>query len=146
LLGVLILAAGAAAVVAVMANSGSRGGDGDIAKVKQTLTREMMAVAAGDSATACSLATPAGQARLARAVSGGSCEEVITLVAKHLPPALKAGLESAKVNRVTISGDTATVQDSDITSTRGSLAGFLQPGSAPTVFQKQPDGSWKIAR
>ena len=35
--------------------------------------------------------------------------------------------------------------NADITSTQGSLSGFLDPASTPTVLVKQPVGSWKIA-
>jgi hypothetical protein len=109
------------------------------------MTHELMAVARGDGVTACSLATPTGQARLAKSIPGATCRQVVSLLADRLSPAIKDGLGSAHVTRVTISGDTATVQDSDISSTRGSLAGLLQPGSPPTVLTKQPDGTWKIS-
>jgi hypothetical protein len=129
----------------LVAGCGGGGGGSDVTNVKQSLTRELAALADGDGATACSLATAAGQARLEQAVSGASCERVVKLLAERLPAQVKAGLRSAQINKVTVNGDTATVQDADITSTRGSLSGFLQPGSAPTVLKKQPDGTWKIS-
>jgi hypothetical protein len=137
----------AASVVALtIAGCGGQGsGASDVAKVKQTLLREFAAVANGDGATACSLATASGRAKLQSAVPGASCEEVVKVAAQRLPGSVKEGLLTAKVNRVTIRGETATVQDADITSSRGSLAGFLQPGSAPTTLTKQSDGSWKIS-
>ena len=76
---------------------------------------------------------------------GASCEEVVKLFAQRIPMPLKEGLLTATVKRVTISGNTATVQDADVTSSRGTLAGFFQPGSAPTTLTKQSDGSWKIS-
>jgi hypothetical protein len=131
--------------LAALAFAGCGSSVSDATKVKQVLTREMAALAAGDGATACSLATAAGQAKLSRAVPGATCREVIALLASRLPAAIKEGLTSAQITKVTVSGNTATVQDADITSTRGSLSGFLQPRSAPTTFQKQPDGNWKIS-
>jgi hypothetical protein len=109
------------------------------------MRREFIAVANGDGAIVCSLATPAGQARLASAVRGATCPQVIKLVAQRLPLGVKAALLSAKVTRVTVHGNTATVQDADIHTSHGALTGFLRAGSAPTVLTKQPDGSWKIS-
>jgi hypothetical protein len=144
-----LLAAGAGTLIVALTGCGGGGGGGgsDVTKVKQTLRRELVALATGDGATVCSLATASGRTKLENAVPGASCEHVVQLVAQRLPESVKEGLRTAKIGRVTISGKTATVQDSDITSSKGSLAGFLQPGpgSAPTVLTKQPDGSWKIS-
>jgi hypothetical protein len=113
--------------------------------VKDTMVREFAAMANRDAATFCSLATPAGLAKLAGELHGLSCPQTVALIAQHLSPSLKAAFRTVIVNKVTISGDSATVQDADITSSEGSLAGFTQPGSAPTMLQEQPDGSWKIS-
>jgi hypothetical protein len=141
-----VLHAGATAVLlagSLVAGCGS--GSDDTARVKQTMTRELKSAADGDGATACSLATPSGQAKLARAVPGSTCEQVISLLSQRLPSQVKEGLRSAEIKKVTVNGDTATVQDADITSARGNLGGFLQPGSPPTILTKQPDGTWKIS-
>ena len=138
-------------IVAVMAGGvvagcgGTGGGENDVAKVKQTMTRELSALADGDGATVCALATPSGRAKLQNEVPGLSCPQIVTVAAQRLPSAIKQGLRNARVNKVTIHGDTATVQDADITSTQGALTGFLKPGSPPTILQKQSDGTWKIA-
>jgi hypothetical protein len=136
---------GSLAVLALVGCGGGAGGDGDLAKIQQTLQRDFAAIANGDGGTACALATPSGQAKLEQAVPGASCEQIVTLVAQRLPERTKDALRSAQINRVTINGDTATVQDAGITSQRGSFSGFLHPGSAPGVLKRQPDGSWKIA-
>jgi len=125
--------------------AGCGGGTDDVAKVKQTMTRFLAAMADGDGATACSLATASAQAKLERASPGTSCEQDVSILSGRLSSEIKDGLRSAQIKKVTIDRDTATVQDADITSTRGSLTGFLQPGSAPTVLKKQSDGSWKIS-
>jgi hypothetical protein len=145
-----LLAAGAGTLIVALTGCGGGGGGGggsDVTKVKETLRRELAALANGDGATVCSLATASGRTKLENAVPGASCEHVVQLVTQRLPEPVKEGLRTAKIGRVAISGKTATVQDSDITSSKGSLAGFLQPGpgSAPTVLTKQPDGSWKIS-
>ena len=51
----------------------------------------------------------------------------------------------ALIGSATVDGGSATVSNADITSTQGTLSGFLGPSSAPTVLTKQPDGSWMIA-
>jgi hypothetical protein len=134
------------ALLASLLVSGCGGsGQGDAAKVKQTVRHVLSALADGDGGTVCSLATASGQAKLARAVPGASCERVVDLVSRRLSAQMKEGLHSAQVKKVRISGDTATVQDADITSTRGTLSGFLKPGSGPTVLKRQSDGTWKVS-
>ncbi len=137
----LAIALSGAVLLAGCGGSGSSDAD----KVKQALTRELSAIATGDTTTACSLATPSGQAKLAKAIPGGTCKSVVALVSQHLSAQVKVGLRSAQIRRVTINGDTALVRDADITSTRGTLSGFIGPGSAHTMLKKQPDGSWKLS-
>ncbi|HEY2260332.1 MAG TPA: hypothetical protein VGH45_11495 [Solirubrobacteraceae bacterium] len=120
------------------------GGSGDTSQVQQTVTKVLHALGSGDGATVCSMATRAGQAALANA-GHSSCQRVVGLVSDHLTPAQKAGLQSAKVGKVKIDGSHATVPASAITSSKGSLKGFLQSDSAPTQLTKQSDGTWKLS-
>jgi hypothetical protein len=117
----------------------------DVAKIRQTLTRAFHALAGGDGATLCSLATQAGQASLAQAVPHSTCAQVVKLVSAELSPAQKAAMRSAQVGHVTLQGNRATVPETAITSSKGSLRGFLQAGAAPTRLTKQTDGSWKLS-
>ncbi len=122
------------------------GGDSsDTAKVRQTVTRALHALAAGDGATLCSLATRSGQDALARDVPGSTCVKVIKLVSARLSPSLKTALANVKIGKVTIHGAHAIVPDTSVTTTRGSLKGFLSAGSAPTLLTRQSDGGWKIS-
>jgi hypothetical protein len=139
----LIPTALTALVLAACGGSGS--GSGDQTRVKDTLHRVFAGVANGDGATVCSLATPAGQSRLKSALPGSSCPQVIKLVSQHLSAQVKQGLRSAQITRVAINGNTATVRDTDIRTSQGTLSGFLQPGAAPTVLTRGQDGSWKIS-
>jgi hypothetical protein len=135
-------------VIAGAGLAGCGGGgssSGDAAKVSNTVTRVLHALGHGDGATVCSLATTAGQRTLAQALPHSTCPKVVQLVGRHLSPAQRAGLESAKVGRVNISGGHASVPDTSITSPTGSLKGFLRAGAAPTKLTKQSDGSWKIS-
>lgn len=134
----------AAALGAAFAGCGSSAPN-STAQVKKTIVQELAAVADGDGKRACQLATPAGQAALTRGLTGAGCAEVISLFGKHLSSRQKAALLDAYVKRVTINGNTATVQDADIGTTSGHLTVFVQPGSGSTVLTKQPDGSWKIS-
>ena len=139
----------ALAAIAVMAGvvgcGGSSSSASDTAAVQQTVTKVLHALGSGDGKTVCSLATKDGQSALAKAVPHSTCAQVVDLVSVHLSSAVKQALESAKVGKVTISGNHASVSDSAITSSKGSLKGFLQTGSAPTKLTKQSDGSWKIS-
>jgi hypothetical protein len=135
----------ATAVSLMIASCGGSSSSNDVAGVQQTVTRVLHALGKEDGTTVCSLATKAGQAVLAKAVPNSTCVQVVDLVSAHLSPAQKAGLESAKVGQVKIDGSHATVPDHAITSSKGSLKGFLEAGSAPTRLTKQADGSWKIS-
>jgi hypothetical protein len=128
-----------------LAACGSSSSSNDGAAVKQTMTRALHALATGDGTTLCSLATPAGRKTLAAALPHQSCPSIVKLVSAHLSPALREGLASVKVKRVTISGNRATISDTDITSSQGTLQGFIQPNSPPTQLTKESDGSWKIS-
>jgi len=113
----------------------------DVAKVKQTITRALAAVADGDGATACSLATPTGQATLEKLLGSSSCQAAIASLASSLPPNMKAALKNAQVKKVSISGNTANVNNNDITAPQANIGDLPLP---PTVLVKQPDGSWKL--
>ena len=114
----------------------------DVAKVKQTIARALAAVADGDSATACSLATPAGQATLEKLLGSSSCPGAIASLAGQLPGSMKAALKSVTVKKVSISGSTASVKNSDITSPQMDIGSLLP--LPPTTLVKQADGSWKL--
>jgi hypothetical protein len=139
--------AAALSVGVVVAGCGGSSGSGssDTAKVKQSVESAFTALANGNGSGFCSLATPSGQATLAKALPGSSCAKVVTLVSEHLSALQKAGLRNAHVNKVTISGDHATVKDSDISTSQGTLKGFLNTGDKPTMLTKGSDGSWKLS-
>ena len=115
--------------------------------MKQTVEQFLQAVAAGDGITACALATPEGQAKLLQEVgqAGQACTSVVTFISAGLSQDTKYGLATATVNKVSFDGDTATVEDADITSTQGDLSTFLDPNSPPTLLTRQPDGTWKLS-
>jgi hypothetical protein len=136
---------GAVLVSASLAACGGGSSSNDVAQIKQTVSRAFGALATGDGATLCSLATPAGQKELASGLPHSTCAAVVKLVSVHLSPQQKAGLESVQVKKVEINGNQATVSDADLTSARGTLKGFIDPKSPPTKLTKQSDGSWKLS-
>jgi hypothetical protein len=133
------------AVSAVLAACGGGSSNNDAAQVKQTVTRAFRALATGDGATLCSLATPAGQKTLAAGLPHSTCAAVVKAVSVHLSPQQKAGLESVQIKKVVVNGIHATVSDADLTSARGTLKGFINPNSPPTKLTKQSDGSWELS-
>jgi hypothetical protein len=136
-----------ATLVVSTAAVGCGGGSGrpaDAAGVRQTVTRFLHALGRGDGAAVCALATPAGRALLSGSVPHHTCAQVISLVSRRLRATTKAGMESVHVGKVTIHNGHASVSNTSITSSHGSLASFLKPGSPPTLLTKQSDGSWRI--
>ncbi|MGH2870030.1 MAG: hypothetical protein ACRDNK_20980 [Solirubrobacteraceae bacterium] len=132
---------------ALLAGCGSSSGlSSDASHAANTLTRAFHALATGDGATVCSLATAAGQQSLASAVPGSTCRKVVVLVSAHLTSQQKAALGSVQVKTVAVKGNLATVRAQDISSKQGSFKGFLNAKSASTRLSKQADGTWRIAR
>jgi hypothetical protein len=135
------------AILIALLAAGCGGGTDDTAKVKHTMTRFYSSLAAGDGSTACSLATASGRAKLERRARApaGSCSRIVTFLATSLSQQVKEGLQTASIRKVTVHGRTATVHETDVTSTRGDLRAFLQSGSPATELTKQSDGSWRIS-
>lgn len=143
------LAAAAAPAVAVgVLAAGCGTGDGaspaDVAAVKSTVQRALADLARGDGRGFCSLATRAGQAKVAASATGYDCPRLVHAVAGHLSDEHRLALLHVRVTRVAVRGAKATVSDADITTTQGSLTGYLDDGGRPTTLARQPDGSWKI--
>lgn len=133
-------------VVAVLVLAGCGGGSGaDAAQVKRTVQRALTALANGNGRAFCALATTGAQAELARTTPGASCAGVVRRIGDQLSNQVKLGLRHARVGKVSLSGDHASIRAGDITSTRGTVKGFLQASAAPTKLIRQSDGSWKIA-
>lgn len=134
-----------AAIVAsgVLALAGC-GGDSDADQAKRALTDFMAAIAKGDGKTACRLADEAGRQRLVRAAKRRlSCEGVVAAIAGRIPPDVRTGLQNAQIKKVTIKGNIATVDDADITSTKGRLSGLFN-GATPEKLVKE-SGRWKVS-
>jgi hypothetical protein len=136
-------------VVAVLVLVGCGGGRAtdaaDVAKVKATVQRALMALADGKGPAFCALATAGARAELARTTPGAGCAGVVRRISRELSDRVKLGLRNARVGKVSISRDRATIRAGEITSTRGTLKGFLQASAAPTQLIRQPNGSWEIA-
>ncbi len=130
---------------AVAGGCGSSGASADSAKVKQTITTAFTDLADGNGQGFCSLATPAGQRALASNLPGSTCAKVLALVSQHLSDEQKQALRHTTVKRVTVKGDKATVKNSDITASSGTLQGVLGASNASTTLTKQSDGSWRLA-
>jgi hypothetical protein len=145
-LGTRLLAALAvSSALVACGGSSSSNSSADAANVKQTITKAFRALATGDGATLCSLATPEGQKTLAASLPHASCSDVVKLVSEHLSAQQKAGLESITIKKVQINGNQATVREADISSTQGTLKGFLASDSPPTKLTKESDGTWKLS-
>jgi hypothetical protein len=121
---------------------GSSKSDAD--RAKDTMKSFLAALAKGDGTKACSLADGSGRARLVQASNSRlTCAGVIAAISRRLPANVKTALENADVKRVNVTGSTATIKGTDITSSKGSLGGFLS-GGTPTKLVKE-GGSWKLS-
>jgi hypothetical protein len=137
---------GALGLAVAVAVAGCGGGSGaDAAKVKQTVRRALTALADGNGPAFCALATAGAQAELARTTPGAGCPQVVRRISHQLSPKVKLALRNARVGTVTIKGDHASIRDGDITSTQGTLKGFLQASAPPTRLTRQSSGTWKIS-
>jgi hypothetical protein len=134
----------AISIALIAAGCGAATGPPPAARVKQTVRTALADLADSDGRAFCALATPAGRAKLAGTLHGYTCPELVQLVAGHLSPATRTGLQHAEVTRVTIDGSKATVRAADITATAGTLKGFLNDGGVPTALIRERDGSWEI--
>jgi hypothetical protein len=133
-------------VVAVLMAVGCGGaGAGDTGKVRRTVERALTALADGNGSAFCVLATAGARAELTRSTPGATCAGVVRRISRQLSARVKLGLRHARVGKVSLSGDRATIRAGEITSPRGEVKGFLQASAAPTQLIRQPDGSWKIA-
>jgi hypothetical protein len=135
----------AAALTAAGCGGGGGGGAADAAKVKATVEQALTALADGKGPAFCALATAGAQAEFARTTPGASCPDVVTRISRQLSPKVKLALRHARVGTVTITGDRASIRDGSITSTQGTLTGFLQASAPPTKLARQSNGTWKIA-
>jgi hypothetical protein len=120
------------------------GSKSDADQAKDTMKSFLSALAKGDGKKACSLADASGQARLVAAAKGRlSCPGVISALARRLPASVKTGFENAEIKKVTVTGNTATINGADITASKGDVSGFLS-GGTPTKFVKK-GGTWKLS-
>jgi hypothetical protein len=134
-----VLAVAAALVVL----PGCGGSKSDADQAKDTMKSFLSALAKGDGKKACSLADASGQARLVAAARGRlSCEGVIAALARRLPSSVKTGFENAEIMKVTVTGNSATVNGADITASKGDVSGFQ--GGTPTKLVKK-GGTWKLS-
>ncbi len=117
----------------------------DVSAVKTTVRSFLVAIADGDTARACALVTPAGQAGLAAAAGrrGSPCASVVASASSQLSPAVRHALRGVEVRRVTIQGDRATVRDEDIATSTGNLSPLLRAGSTTKLVKSR--GRWQLA-
>jgi hypothetical protein len=117
---------------------------GEEQAVRRTMQRELVAMANGDGTTVCALATSHARARLGRAVRRISCPRAVAYANRFIPPAVKLGMRNATIGKVIVSGGVALVYDDQITSSQGTLEGFVTPGSPPTILLLDQTGTWRI--
>jgi hypothetical protein len=118
-------------------------------KAKSAVTGFFRAVADDKGDPACNLLTDAAVGELDKIAfsltAPGSCPEAIRIVNRQLDSDAKKALKSAKVNRVTITGDRASVADNDIVLKSGGTTGLFRNSNPEPLQLQKVGGDWKIA-
>ncbi len=118
-------------------------------KVESTVTGFFDNVADGKGQSACARLTDAAVKELSAAAfilqAPASCEEAVELTTKQLGDEEKKALRSARVERVTVTDNRATVADNDIeVDLEGQSSVFRNNDPKPIELQKSGD-EWKIS-
>lgn len=118
-------------------------------KVKDTVTGFFSDVAEGEGQAGCARLTDSAVKELSAAAfllqAPASCQEAVELASRQLGDEEKNALKSAKVNRVTVTGDRATVTDSDIElDLEGQSSVFRNNDPKPIQLEKSAD-DWRIS-
>jgi hypothetical protein len=144
------LVAGLLSILAVAVMVGGCGdSESDEDKVEGTVTGFFENVADGEGKSACARLTDSAVKELSAASfilqAPASCEEAVELTAKQLGDEEKEALRSARVGRVTVTDDRATVADNDIEiDLEGQSSVFRNNDPNPIELAKSGE-DWKIS-
>ncbi len=130
-----------------LAGCGDEASDED--KVENTVTGFFDNVADGEGQAACARLTDSAVEELSAAAfllqAPASCQEAVELTHKQLGDEEKNALKSADVQRVTVTGDRATVADRDIkVDLEGQSSVFRNNDPKPLELQRSGD-DWRIS-
>ena len=139
----------AALLLAVIGVAGCGESESDEDKVESTIAGFFDDVAGGKGDAACARLTGSAVRELSAAAfllqAPASCPEAVKLVNDQLSEDEKDALRSAKVNRVVVTADKATVADSDIeVELKGQSGLFRNNNPKPWELEKSGD-DWKIS-
>ena len=120
------------------------------AQVRTAVAGMLHDLAAADGRAVCAGLTEAGQASVIKAVGPeltnfgiDDCDQVVHITGTQLTPKLRAELRHATVGDVSLQGDTATVQWSEIRSPGGDLGAFFGHPRALTLVDV--NGTWLVS-
>lgn len=135
-------------VIAVLA-SGCGGSKSDADEVKTTVSNFFADAGDNKGPAACALLTDAAAQELISAAAvlkpPTSCAEAIATFNKVLSSDDKKSLKSTNVKKVTITGETATVADTDIQLKAGGEVGLFRNRSPKPLTLEKVGGEWKIS-
>lgn len=121
----------------------------DSDKVKSTVSTYFFDVGNGKGDKACALMTDSAVQEVSSAVAllrpPSSCADAITSFDKLFSADDKKGLKAAKVTRVTVTANTATVADNDIQLKAGGELGLFRNRSPKPMTLEKIGGDWKIS-
>ena len=135
------------AVALVAAGCGDSESEED--RVKGTVTGFFDDVADGQGQAGCARLTGSAVQELSASAfllqAPASCQEAVELASRQLGDEERKALKSAKVNRVTLEGDKATVADNDIVlDLEGQSSVFRNNDPKPMQLEKS-GADWKIS-
>lgn len=144
-----LLAVLLAVLAALIGLAGCGDEESDEDKAEKTITGFFDNVADGEGQAACARLTDSAVKEISAAAfllqAPASCQEAIELTSKQLGDEEKEALKSADVGRVTVTGDRATVADTDIqVDLEGQSSVFRNNDPKPIELQKSGD-DWKIS-
>jgi hypothetical protein len=135
------------AVAVVLAGCSSGKTDQD--KAKDAVTTFFAAVADNKPDVACVRLTPTGMEQISRAAfllrTPGTCLDAIKALNRQLDSSDKKALRSAKVTKVVVNGERATVAQSDIQIKVSGQSSLFRSSTNGSLRLEKVAGDWKIA-
>ena len=139
----------AALAVTALVVAGCGDSESEEDRVKDTVTGFFDDVAEGEGQAGCARLTDSAVKELSAAAfllqPPASCQEALEAASRQLGDEEKEALKSAKVIRVTVTGDRATVSDSDIElDLEGQSSVFRNNDPKPVQLEKSGE-DWRIS-
>lgn len=140
---------GAAALALLLAGCGGSSASSDRTKIRAVVSNFLYALAHGDGTVACAHATVAGQNAIVSAIGPElqnfgiyGCKDAVYVTGAQMKHAARHALETARIAKIELSGTTASIPVSAITSPHGNVD--VELGTTKPVQLVDSYGVWEI--